>query len=148
MFSLAYVSRPTSSQTSRAETLLDIQMVSIARNSSLDITGVLITTSTYIAQVLEGPASAVNTVMASILRDSRHHDIVVIKQCEASTRCFPLWRVMQFDQSHFADTALVPMLAAVHAEPSGEALFRFESFINALGRPHGDDGRDRYHCLA
>ncbi|MFN3473191.1 MAG: BLUF domain-containing protein [Blastomonas sp.] len=136
MLSLVYVSRPTSWQKGRSETLEDIQAVSIARNSMLDITGVLIATVSYIAQVLEGPASAVDTVMASILVDPRHCDIIVVKRAETDRRCFPLWRMLRFEEEKFADASLVPMLAALHAERGGEALRRFNSLAEAIARTH------------
>lgn len=146
MLSLAYVSRPTSWQKSRAETFADIQMVSIARNTSLDITGVLITTSSYITQVLEGPHCSVEAVMTSIMVDPRHQDITIVRRSSTRHRCFPLWRMLQFDNANFADTALVPILEALHAEQSGEALLRFDNFTNALGRTHASGRPDHpYH---
>lgn len=136
MLSLAYVSRPTPWQKSRSETLEDIRTVSIARNSMLDITGVLIATVTHIAQVLEGPERAVDTVMASIVDDPRHCDIVVVNRAKIDRRCFPLWRMLRFEEQKFADAALVPMLSALHAERGGEALRRFNSFTEAIARTH------------
>lgn len=136
MLSLAYVSRPSPWQKSRSETLDDIQAVSVARNSTLDITGVLIATVSYIAQVLEGPACAVDTVMVSIMNDPRHCDLIVVKRTETDRRCFPLWSMLRFEEEKFADASLVPMLSALHAERGGEALRRFNSFADAIARTH------------
>jgi hypothetical protein len=52
-----------------------ILAVSRARNLSLDLTGGLIATPTHYAQMLEGPATALEEVMSSIRRDGRHTDL-------------------------------------------------------------------------
>ncbi len=66
MKSLVYISRPLVAMIDREAVLDDIQYVSVARNTTLDITGLLITTQDHFAQLLEGPAKAVESVMASM----------------------------------------------------------------------------------
>jgi len=69
MISLLYVSLPMVDLANRDSCLDDIQTVSIAHNSKLDLTGLLITTRDYFAQLLEGEEDAVESVMTRISRD-------------------------------------------------------------------------------
>lgn len=134
MLSLIYVSRPLIQPTDREQYLADIQAVSIARNSTLDITGLLIASPEFFAQVLEGPEEDVAAVMASIFADPRHADLRVVKRSESSTRRFPRWRMACFDSADFSSTAITPLLAAVHAQDDPEALRRLDRLIDAITR--------------
>jgi len=137
MLSLAYVSRPTVWPKPREEILVDIQVVSIARNTQFEITGLLISTLAHFAQVLEGPAKAVDSIMASIMLDPRHYDIVVVRRTQLLRRRFPHWRMARFEYESIADASLTPLLVELHAEAGGAALRRFDRFVDALARSHG-----------
>ncbi|QZH74182.1 MAG: BLUF domain-containing protein [Erythrobacter sp.] len=101
MLTGSYVSRPTIPFLLRPGVLDDIRAVSIARNSQLDVTGLLIVTVLYFAQVLEGPEDAVDEVMRSIAADPRHHEIVVVRRNVLKRLQFPLWRMARFEHETF-----------------------------------------------
>ena len=136
MLSLAFVSLPTHWEKCRKETLDDIKTVSLARNSQLDITGLLIATISHFAQVLEGPKCAVDDVMASISVDPRHCQIVILQKIPIETRQFPLWRLATFERETFASLEVTPLLAMLHKERGGEALGRFSHLVDAISRSH------------
>ncbi|MGN6376815.1 MAG: BLUF domain-containing protein, partial [Sphingomonas sp.] len=75
--SLLYVSQSLLDYPADADQLTDIQAVSIARNSELDITGALIATPEYFAQYLEGDRDALHLLIRSIRRDPRHTQMSV-----------------------------------------------------------------------
>lgn len=132
MLSVLYVSRSLLEPDSQSETLDDIQMVSIARNSALDITGLLITTAHYFAQLLEGPDDGVNIVMASITTDLRHHDIHVLRWEQRNERQCPHWRMARFDSENFGQAAIAPILANAHANTGRTSLANLEGLIDRI----------------
>ncbi|WP_275229759.1 BLUF domain-containing protein [Novosphingobium album (ex Liu et al. 2023)] len=129
---MIYVSRPLIENEDRARVFDDIQAVSIARNSMLEITGLLIATPRFFAQLLEGPARGVDTVMASILADPRHHEVRVVRRSEAAVRRYPLWRMARFDGENFGIEGITPLLAAAHARDDPEAGRRLDRLMAAI----------------
>jgi hypothetical protein len=132
MLCLTYVSRPLIALADRAQLLADIQAVSAARNSMLDITGLLIASPEFFAQVLEGPIDDVEAVMASILADPRHHDIRIVGRSDVATRRFPRWRMAVFDSANFGSGSISPLLAAAHAQDAPHAVSRLDRLIEAI----------------
>lgn len=132
MLSLTYASRPLIQPFDRERQLADIQAVSIARNSRLEITGLLIASPDFFVQVLEGPAAAVDLVMASILADPRHRDLRVVRRSEAAERRLPRWSMACFDSASFGNDAITPLLTAVHAQRDPDAMRRLDRLIEAL----------------
>lgn len=143
MLSLTYVSRPTDWTKSREETLEEIRAVSTARNTELNITGLLIATFAYFAHVLEGPESSINMVMASIMADPRHSHIVVLDRTSIALRRFPFWRLAQFERETFADQAVTPLLATLHAGDDDKAFGRFTHLTDAVARNQREERSNR-----
>ena len=69
----------------------DIVSASAPRNATLDVTGVLIFARCRFAQYLEGPQDAIEELMASILRDPRHRDIMTLSYGAHDRRAFGNW---------------------------------------------------------
>ena len=134
MFSLTYVSLPMPLDKSRKEVLEDIHAVSLSRNSELDITGLLISTNAHFAQVLEGPEESVEAVMASIIADPRHSDVVIFPRSVIAARKFQTWRFVTFDRETFADFEVTPLLETMHTTASNESLWRFSRLVDAIAR--------------
>jgi len=104
-----YVSHKTTPWPSDAKDIEDITTVALSRNAALRVTGVLISTDFYFAQILEGPSAAVDEIMASILRDCRHHHLEVLADRKQPKRWFPNWSLAFAGRSS-------PL--AAHIEPS------------------------------
>jgi hypothetical protein len=132
MLSITYVSRQTPWTESRREILENIQTASIARNSELNITGLLIATRSHFAQVLEGPTGAVDQVMASITIDPRHCEVVVLRREEIEIRRFASWQLAVFEREAFASISMRPLLAAVHEGTDEAAQGKFFRLIDDI----------------
>lgn len=70
-----------------------IQQVAVPRNSELGVTGFLICARHWFAQVIEGPASAIEQLYAAIAADPRHHSLQVVEHVPAGRRLFPDWHM-------------------------------------------------------
>lgn len=89
---LAYFSRNVSGQTGEMPVALDhILEASRRNNAEQGITGALLYTDGWFAQVIEGPGSAVETVFEWIVLDDRHTDIRVLYLKAIEERSFASW---------------------------------------------------------
>jgi hypothetical protein len=61
------------------------------RNEQLGITGHLLYSNGQFTQCLEGPPDSLNALRQSLLRDERHHDVLLINRHPVSARRFPDW---------------------------------------------------------
>ena len=89
------------------------------RNGSLGITGALAFTGDHFAQLLEGAASSVDQVMASIARDGRHHSIRSFEDASPDRRLFPQWRLAFNGPSTYVDRHIRPLFAVHHDDLPG-----------------------------
>lgn len=87
---LAYVSRRAPHLTDDA-IVDDIVLPAMAKNRRLEITGCLWFDQRRFLQVLEGPAESVEGVFASIVADSRHTDVDLIRRAPDEQRSFARW---------------------------------------------------------
>lgn len=61
-------------------------------NNAIDgITGLLFSNGRRFLQVIEGSSDSIETTFARIRRDSRHHDITVLRDAEVREREFGYW---------------------------------------------------------
>ena len=86
---IAYYSTPQPTLTS--SDLEAILKTAKSRNAELKISGVLLHVFGQFIQLLEGPASSIERVMASIVRDTRHSDIHIFLRQSGSERSFERW---------------------------------------------------------
>ena len=84
-----YVSRADDDTTH--DDVAAILQVSQARNAALGLTGALLFTGSHFAQVLEGEPAALDAVIASIVRDPRHHSVRVLCREPVAERRFSSW---------------------------------------------------------
>jgi len=68
-----------------------------AKNRRLEITGTLVSRSGKVMQIIEGPADSVNRLFASILRDPKHREVVLVLERIVPEREFPNWAMTTFD---------------------------------------------------
>lgn len=66
-----------------------------AHNPALGITGILCHGGNVFMQVLEGGRDTVNRLYNDIVRDARHHDVVVLHYEEITERRFSGWTMGQ-----------------------------------------------------
>jgi len=134
---LLYVSRPSITPAELPHVLDEIRSQSLARNTQLGITGLLIATPEYFAQVLEGAHANVEQVMASIARDSRHSDVRIIHRSIPHIRRYTTWRLTRFGEDQFGRDNIVPVLASAHEghAASDVALIRLFDMIARAPEP-------------
>lgn len=142
MISLTYVSRLALMPDEVDAAIRDIQAVSLARNSSLDIAGLLIASRTHFAQLLEGPEASIDTVMLSILADRRHSEVKLIERRSIERRLCPTWRMARFDHENFGKVHVEPILRAAHAGSSEREVIGLKRLIAAMAA--GQRERPRY----
>ncbi|MFK7826116.1 MAG: BLUF domain-containing protein [Oligoflexales bacterium] len=73
------------------EIVSDIVEKSKANNLRDNITGILVFSSGYFLQCLEGDKSAINTTFINITKDSRHFNLNLISYEQVFGRTFPYW---------------------------------------------------------
>ena len=93
LYPLVYCSRNTITG-SPADLAVEVQgILASARrhNAKVGVTGALLFTSTWFAQVLEGPREAVEAVFERIQLDMRHREVTILGFSCAEERGFPAW---------------------------------------------------------
>ena len=83
------------------------------RNVELQVTGVLLYTGARFAQLMEGPAQSVDTLMARIARDERHDRITMLQVSRPSVRRFDEWAMAYAGRSTYVDRHLRALLQDV-----------------------------------
>lgn len=78
--------------------LRDILRAARVRNQALGLTGCLHHEDGLFFQWLEGPADALRQIVASLCRDDRHQDMVVLDQGALRHRRFQDWRMRFSDR--------------------------------------------------
>ncbi len=84
-----YVSTIANRQDSAA--LPDIMRVAQANNEKHNLTGLLVFSSKYYLQAIEGGRQAVNQLLGNLYRDTRHSDMLLLGLQEITQRAFPDW---------------------------------------------------------
>jgi hypothetical protein len=101
--------------------------VATQRNAELGVTGLLCFSGEHFAQLLEGPAAALETLMTAIRADERHTMLREWSAQEApgARRLFPRW-AMGYSHEERLDDALGRLVLEPHELPLetvGEVLF-------------------------
>lgn len=87
-----------------------------AKNQELGITGVLMTAGGLFFQILEGPKEPVEALYGSIVRDSRHTDVLLLgSEEDVAGRLFPDWSMKKIDLDERADARLDPLKSILEA---------------------------------
>jgi hypothetical protein len=68
-----------------------------SKNKQADISGALLFNGAAFAQVLEGPLAAVEHIFEIIQCDTRHSDVVVLRNGESPARVFSDWSMAYAD---------------------------------------------------
>ncbi len=93
LYQLVYCSRNTISEQgdNLAEAVSAILATARHNNRQAGVTGALLFTRSWFAQVLEGPRDAVEATFERIQSDMRHGDVTVLSFLAAEQRSFPNW---------------------------------------------------------
>jgi hypothetical protein len=136
--SLLYVSRSTLPINGDAEALEEIIGVATTRNPPLRVTGALVYTQLHFAQLLEGPARSIEELMASIRRDQRHRDVMVVAEHSMATRKFSAWAMAYSGPSPYLDRQIKQLISPISSKE--ERVRLSETLIAAMQRLHSAPG--------
>lgn len=124
---------------------VEIIRICQSRNVSIEVTGTLVFTGTYFAQVIEGPPRSIMSLKSSILADQRHSDVRPVLDCNIRTRRFRKWSVADWGASLVVSRAVHRCVrdspgdrkqAADHlVDLLTELALGFDSSLPALGDP-------------
>ena len=91
LYSLVYFSRSTVEPGRVEAEIRSILDSARKQNSKRDVTGALLFSRGYFAQVLEGPLSSIQSTLEKIRSDSRHTDVSVLSCRPLESRNFASW---------------------------------------------------------
>ena len=95
-----------------ADDLIRIGEQSALNNPSADLTGFLLHRGGRFLQLLEGPLMSIETLLAMLHVDERHHSLHVVGRQPVAERSFPRWRMRQIGEEENALAVLEESLAA------------------------------------
>lgn len=108
--SLIYVSHSLIPPGARHDEIERIVTASTERNERLGVRGALLFTEQYFAQLLEGPETAVEEVMESIIQDPRHDQITIIERKPIDGYRFPDWGLAYWGNAGYMDQKIATVL--------------------------------------
>lgn len=117
VYSLLYVSKTLLEFPAGEAEVENIVAVSLSRNAKLGVTGALISTGSYFAQVLEGEREAVEELMDSIDADPRHMRVKIVRTAEEPRR-FTGWSMAYSGTNPLVDRHIAPLFSPL---PAGDA---------------------------
>ena len=91
LYSLVYFSRSTVEPGRVEEEIRSILDSARKQNSKRDVTGALLFSRGFFAQVLEGPLSSIQSTLEKIRTDTRHTDVSVLSCRPVARRNFASW---------------------------------------------------------
>jgi hypothetical protein len=110
----------------------DILHASRRNNAECEVTGALLATDRYFAQVLEGEREAVEAAYERIARDPRHKDIVLTLYESIEARRFPSWAMAYIGPSQAAEQAVARVMSKIPGCKSGQAARRLVTLMSQM----------------
>ncbi len=107
------------------DTINAIMQTARQHNPAHGITGVLCHSEQVFMQVLEGGRTAVNSLYSKILRDPRHHDVILLDYEEIGERRYAGWTMGQTNLNKINPSLLLKYSDLPELEPhamSGKVL--------------------------
>jgi hypothetical protein len=130
MLSLIYVSRVGSRFD--PESLDALAADAARRNAGSAVTGLLLCNGRHFMQLLEGEEMAVRATMSRIAQDSRHHELVVIREDERRERECPDWAMRACTSPLTGAGAATEFAAALPIAMQADTRVLMTSFASAL----------------
>lgn len=98
---ILYISDSTIAPDDAKTVVKQIVADAIIANRARGLTGALLFTGTYFAQVIEGRVDDVDALYAALKRDSRHKRLQVVDRAPLGERRFEGWNMAYFGPSQF-----------------------------------------------
>ena len=110
---LLYVSKSLIEPSDIGREIKGIVTAARTRNVERGVSGVLIFTEARFAQVIEGPETAIDILMASIIIDARHKQVTVVREESLKERRYANWSMAYSGPSLYVDRHVRPLLDPV-----------------------------------
>ena len=91
----------------RATEVAQILKASRKNNQQLNVTGALLYSATFFAQVLEGPQQSIEKIFERIQQDDRHGEVTVLESSHSDRRDFPEWSMAHVQPPSPSDFATI-----------------------------------------
>jgi hypothetical protein len=114
----------------------DILAASRRNNQALGVTGALLLSQGWFAQILEGPLDAVETIFEVVQCDSRHRNIKVLYSKPLESRNFAQWS-MAFSGASDLDRQTFAVDGMVDPDQLGQHLVKI--LVRLIGREEAVD---------
>jgi Sensors of blue-light using FAD len=138
-----YFSRSTAAADRRPQQVSDILAQARAFNAAHGITGLLTVCKDEYLQLLDGPADAVEALLARIQRDSRHHAVDVLARHDAQAPVFAHWS-MALAERFEPERQRADRMQALRARMAADPGVRPADFFRFMLAP-GDSRRGDAH---
>lgn len=120
---ITYISRYAKSMSS--EELKKLGALAADKNQELGVTGVLMASGGLFYQVIEGPGEIVDELYATIERDGRHTDLLLLDSEDGlEDRRFPDWSMRLVNLDAASHVRLFPLKAMIKAVFDQQMLIR------------------------
>ncbi|MFD0987595.1 BLUF domain-containing protein [Methyloligella solikamskensis] len=123
LYRLAYFShaRLSDSDTNPQDQLRQILLTARRNNAERHITGALLSTDRYFAQVLEGEEDRVKALYQQICRDPRHERLTILSAGEIAERQFGRWSMRHLTGDASARDAISQLAMHLPQTSDGQA---------------------------
>jgi hypothetical protein len=115
MISWTYLSRCVVPKEQQEATLKDIVVLSHPKNELLQVTGCLVFTGVYFAQLIEGPRASIGDLQKSIRADQRHTHVTTVFEEQIERRRFSEWSLAYAGPSVLVSRTIEEALNKVQA---------------------------------
>jgi hypothetical protein len=122
--------RPTGEQSATSE-VWNILQVARRVNPDNEVTGALLATSRFFAQVLEGPPEAVELRFERIRADARHYDVTVLERANVTERTYPSWSMGFSSLDSIGDKDASELFEYAYSSPGEGAATAIRELIQA-----------------
>jgi hypothetical protein len=133
VYTLLYVSKTLLVFPGGEAEVAAIVAASQSRNAGLDVTGALISTGTYFAQLLEGPREGVEALMESINADPRHMQPRIIRIAQEERR-FPGWALVYAGYASVVDRHIAPLFSSLPPADAAHLAQRLITLMEEFSR--------------
>jgi hypothetical protein len=136
---LLYMSHSRIPRTDRPTVLAQIFSYARSHNKAAAISGALLITDHYFAQVLEGPPGAVEELYGRISDDPRHEQLTVLETATSTQRVFPGWAMAQVSTAGHADIPLHANRGVIQPKAPGHLTHEQSQLFTQMRHAIGAD---------
>ena len=136
---ILYVSQSTISQDSAEDVLRNLVHAAKIKNQALGISGSLIFSGYRFAQCLQGPGSAVDSLMQGIVADTRHTHLCVVVDQPIDRCSYTAWGLHYSGPSKYVDRHMKAVMQSAEGPRDNRAIERLSRLMMELAASQGPE---------